>query len=898
MLDFRNYKIGTRLILTTAGALVLVLLVVAIALFSLNQIGDKVERIVNENAVNAELAVDMRMRNLLIGQHVRTALVQEEIEQQLAEKARVDADMANYLAAERRVVESTISPRGKEIVGRILPARQAAEATIKQLFELIKAGNHPETERLFFEDFQPKLQAWFDAVGDYVELQHENSSADLAEISAIESSVRTTLLLLMLVAVAVMIPSGVWVTRQITRPLQDAVKVAEAVAAGNLDNRIDRSGADESAQLMLALEKMQSDLKQRTEAEHKVADETLRIKVALDFTSTNVMVADPDGTIIYCNASILGMMRRAEEDIRTALPGFRADAILDSGFDHCYQTPLHQTSLLGELQRAQRTELSIGGRHFTLVASPIVNQGGDLLGTVVEWRDRTSEVEIESEVSAIIDAAVAGDFNRRLDVAKMSGFFRQISTGINELLDANSHALNDVGEMLARLSQGNLTQKIDANYRGMLGKLRDDANATVDHLKEIVFSIKSATEAISTAAKEIAAGNQDLSGRTEEQASSLEETASSMEQLTGTVKQNADSSRQACDLAGNAQQVAIKGGEVVGQVVQTMSAIHQSSSRIADIIGVIDGIAFQTNILALNAAVEAARAGEQGRGFAVVASEVRNLAQRSAAAAKEIKGLIEDSVNKVEVGNRLVDQAGRTMAEVVSSIRRVATIMTDISDASREQSAGIEQVSRAVTQMDEMTQQNAALVEEAAAAAESLEAQARGLARSVAVFRLPGGVLVDHQENLSGLDIDGAILAHGRWKQRLLDYVAGGGESLDPAVVGRDDQCALGCWIHGDGRQLSGSIRYTELKAEHAGFHRSAAEVIRAYLAGDARAARQRIAGEFSGRSQRVIGLLEAIRPGGKSVLAAKLGVRPAKRLTSGNVPALSAPRDDEWSEF
>jgi methyl-accepting chemotaxis protein len=209
-----------------------------------------------------------------------------------------------------------------------------------------------------------------------------------------------------------------------------------------------------------------------------------------------------------------------------------------------------------------------------------------------------------------------------------------------------------------------------------------------------------------------------------------------MEQLTSTVKQNADNARQANELAGNAQQVAIKGGEVVGQVVDTMSAIHQSSSKIADIIGVIDGIAFQTNILALNAAVEAARAGEQGRGFAVVATEVRNLAQRSAAAAKEIKGLISDSVEKVETGNKLVDQAGRTMEEIVTSIKRVARIMGDISDASREQSSGIEQVSLAVSQMDEVTQQNAALVEEAAAAAESLEEQAHNLAQAVSVFRV------------------------------------------------------------------------------------------------------------------------------------------------------------------
>jgi methyl-accepting chemotaxis protein len=392
--------------------------------------------------------------------------------------------------------------------------------------------------------------------------------------------------------------------------------------------------------------------------------------------------------------------------------------------------------MLGVLTGLYRTEITVGGRSFSLVACPIVDGHGVRLGTAVEWRDRTLEVQIESEVSGIISAAAAGDFSRRLEVSRMTGFFKEISVGINDLLEANTRALQDVGAMFSRLARGNLSEKIDSDYQGVLGVLKDDANATVDNLQEIIFSIKDATDLINTAAKEIASGNQDLSSRTEEQASSLEETASSMEQLTSTVKQNADNARQANELAGNAQQVAIKGGEVVGQVVDTMSAIHQSSSKIADIIGVIDGIAFQTNILALNAAVEAARAGEQGRGFAVVATEVRNLAQRSAAAAKEIKGLISDSVEKVETGNKLVDQAGRTMEEIVTSIKRVARIMGDISDASREQSSGIEQVSLAVSQMDEVTQQNAALVEEAAAAAESLEEQAHNLAQAVSVFSL------------------------------------------------------------------------------------------------------------------------------------------------------------------
>jgi methyl-accepting chemotaxis protein len=255
-------------------------------------------------------------------------------------------------------------------------------------------------------------------------------------------------------------------------------------------------------------------------------------------------------------------------------------------------------------------------------------------------------------------------------------------------------------------------------------------------LVAMIVKVRAGTETIASGSGQIAAGNLDLSARTEQQAASLEETASSMEELTATVKQNADHAHQASKLAVSASQVAVKGGEVVAEVVGTMASINDSSKRIAEIIGVIDGIAFQTNILALNAAVEAARAGEQGRGFAVVASEVRNLAQRSAAAAKEIKALIDDSVEKVEAGSRLVNEAGTTMQDVVESVKRVTDIMGEITSASREQSEGIEQVNQAIGQMDQVTQQNAALVEQAAAATESMQDQARNLTEVVSVFKL------------------------------------------------------------------------------------------------------------------------------------------------------------------
>ena len=307
------------------------------------------------------------------------------------------------------------------------------------------------------------------------------------------------------------------------------------------------------------------------------------------------------------------------------------------------------------------------------------------------------------------------------------------------LIRSITRPLDSAVKLARAVAEGDLTQRIDVHSTNEVGQLMQALRDMNDSLVKVVAEVRIGTDTMATASTQIAAGNLDLSSRTEEQASSLEETASSMEELTSTVRQNAENARQANQLVVSTADIAAKGGQVVGQVVDTMASIKDSSRKIADIIGVIDGIAFQTNILALNAAVEAARAGEQGRGFAVVASEVRNLAQRSAGAAKEIKALIEDSVGKVDAGGRLVDQAGEAMEDIVTSVQLVADIIGGTATASQEQSAGIEQVNQAITQMDDVTQQNAALVEEAAAAAESLQDQAAKLAEAVSVFRLEGG---------------------------------------------------------------------------------------------------------------------------------------------------------------
>ncbi|MBT2305189.1 HAMP domain-containing protein [Variovorax paradoxus] len=338
------------------------------------------------------------------------------------------------------------------------------------------------------------------------------------------------------------------------------------------------------------------------------------------------------------------------------------------------------------------------------------------------------------DMSRAIDEANAQSFNLRIALTALT----LLLGGLCAFLIARSitRPLGRAVQVAETVASGDLTSRIQVDSRDETGQLMHALKNMNESLAKVVGEVRAGTDTIATASGQIAAGNHDLSSRTEEQASSLEQTAASMEELTSTVKQNADNARQANQLAVSASAVAVKGGSVVSQVVSTMGSINASSRKIVDIIGVIDGIAFQTNILALNAAVEAARAGEQGRGFAVVASEVRSLAQRSAAAAKEIKTLIGDSVEKVEEGSKQVAEAGRTMDEIVDSVKRVTDIMGEITAASQEQTTGIEQINQAITQMEQVTQQNAALVEEASAAAQSLQEQAGSLSQTVSIFKL------------------------------------------------------------------------------------------------------------------------------------------------------------------
>ncbi|MCW0372399.1 methyl-accepting chemotaxis protein [Xanthomonas sacchari] len=447
---------------------------------------------------------------------------------------------------------------------------------------------------------------------------------------------------------------------------------------------------------------------------------------------------------------LLADMQRMQQQLREVLAAQTEMARRHDGGQTSYR--MDESVFPGDYGRMVRDSNALAAAHIAVTERLAQIMGRYAIGDLSEDMDRLpgekarlSETmdtvkhnltAMNTEIKHLAGAAAAGDFSVRGDTARFQYDFRLMVDSLNQLMATADGNLQALSALLQSIAAGDLTARMHGDFQGVFATMRDDANATTEQLAAIVARIQTAAVSINAAASEIATGNDDLSRRTEQQAASLEETAASMEELTSTVKQNAERARQANQLAAGAASVASQGGDVVGQVVQTMSGIEASSKKIGDIISVIDGIAFQTNILALNAAVEAARAGEQGRGFAVVATEVRTLAQRSANAAKEIKTLIDESVGRVAEGSALVERAGTTMQEIVTSVQHVTDIMGEIAVASQEQSSGIEQVNRTVTQMDESTQQNAALVEEATAAARSMEEQAGHLRQAVAVFKV------------------------------------------------------------------------------------------------------------------------------------------------------------------
>ncbi|MDP2792495.1 MAG: methyl-accepting chemotaxis protein [Sulfurisoma sp.] len=626
-----------------------------------------------------------------------------------------------------------VSAEAKQIFDRFAADRAAfVKEGLLGVMEQLKAGKPDEARRVFKEKTQPLNAKAAEHVQALRKFHTDGAKQEFDDALTAYQLTRNLVIGVIVAGLLLAAAAAILLIRVITRPLYQASEVFNNVSQGIYGNFVDITRDDEIGKVLQTLESMQTKLGFDVAEAQRVSNENLRIKIALDSSTSAITISDIDGFLKH--------MTPAGDRLLQAVCGRGAATLVGTRLTETVITdPTAQGMMADAARHGHDVDIVLNDHHLRLSARPITNERGETLGRVTQWLDRTGEVRVEQEVAAIIAAAGRGEFTTRLATDDKDGFFKQLAEGLNQLSGVISDGLSDVARVLQRVAHGDLTQTIEADYQGLFGQLKDDTNTTIERLREVVGRIKEASEAINIASKEIAAGNQDLSSRTEEQASSLEETAASMEQLNATVKQNAENARQANELTKSSNEVATKGGEMVKRVVDTMGAIQDSSKKIADIIGVIDSIAFQTNILALNAAVEAARAGEQGRGFAVVATEVRSLAQRSATAAKEIKTLIAESVDKVEGGAKLVGQAGSTMDDVVTSFQQVAGLVTEIAGASREQSSGIGQVTQAVSQMDEVTQQNAALVEQAAAAAESLEEQASGLVQAVGMFKLPEG---------------------------------------------------------------------------------------------------------------------------------------------------------------
>jgi methyl-accepting chemotaxis protein len=585
--------------------------------------------------------------------------------------------------------------KDREMLGADRSAISAFDAVRDKAVTLSRAGNKAEAVEVLTASEQA-IKAVADAISahrDYNVAIAKGGSDKAIEIEA--SALRIGLSLAILTAALV---SGVayFVVRQLTRQLGgepgDVAAVAAKVAVGDFTSKIALRTGDESS-LFATVAKMQTDLSERIQKDRAEAMENARIRVALDRVSVGALLADNEGTIIYLNDAMRALFRQRATDFRRQLPQFSAEHVAGQSFDAFAGLGALDRVTLSRLSAAHTADIKVGAASLRIVANPVTDTAGTRVGTVVQWIDRTQEVATEEEVQATVAKAVDGDLTSRIREEGKDGFFKSLAVGMNQL---------------------------------------------VDNMAKLVRTVSDAAVEVRNGAEEISRGNLNLSQRTEEQASSLEETASSMEEMTSTVKNNADNAAQANQLAAAARVQAEKGGTVVGAAVEAMNEINSASKKIADIIGVIDEIAFQTNLLALNAAVEAARAGDQGRGFAVVASEVRNLASRSAEAAKEIKGLIQDSVAKVTEGAKLVDESGRALGDIVIGVKKVTDVMSEIAASSQEQAAGVEQVNKAVVSMDEVTQQNAALVEEAAAAAEALSDQAVQLTGLLAHYRVGG----------------------------------------------------------------------------------------------------------------------------------------------------------------
>ncbi|NIK50393.1 methyl-accepting chemotaxis protein [Xanthomonas arboricola] len=698
-----NLRIGQRLALGFLAIIVLMVILTVVGIQRVRSIDQQLTAINEVNSVKQRYAINFRgsvhdraisLRDVvLLDDPADRHTAEQSIDKLAADYTRSAKPLDDMIAASTDAEEKAILQRIKAVEQRTMPL-------IAQVRAFRDGADKPHAEQRLLQQARPAFVAWLASINAFIDLQEAKNRA--AAKDAVTTARGFAMLMVVSTVIALLLGATIaWLlTRSVVLPLRQSLRLAERINDGDLRSQDLPTSKDESGQLLRAMQQMQRRLQDVISAQRSMA------------------ARHDAGEISY----------RTDAQ---QFPGEYGHMVQDTNaLVHAHvQTQLRMTEVMGSY--------AIGD-----LAPEIEQYPGEKAAITATMQQVKQNLRaINAQIQQLTQAACAGNFALRGQPEKFEHDFRLMVENLNTMMATSDTNLARFSDLLRCIADGDLTVRMTGNFHGVFASMRDDANSTVHRLTDIVTHIQTTSNSIGFAAEDIASGNQELSRRSEQQAASLEETAASMEELTSTVKQNAEHAGRANQLALGAAAIASEGRDVVGQVIEQMSGIEASSRRIADIISVIDGIAFQTNILALNAAVEAARAGEQGRGFAVVASEVRTLSHRSSDAAKEIKRLIDDSVQRVADGATLVHKAGTTMGEVVTSVQHVTDIMGHISAASQEQAGGIEQVNLTIAQMDETTQQNVSLVEAASTAARSLEAHSTQLTQAVEVFKVNASVI-------------------------------------------------------------------------------------------------------------------------------------------------------------
>jgi methyl-accepting chemotaxis protein len=507
--------------------------------------------------------------------------------------------------------------------------------------------------------------------------------------------------------------------------IADTLAIVEVIAQyseGHLDVAMARLPGHK-ARISEAIDRVQASLQKAAEA----AQANLRVRMALDNVTLPVRIAADDGCVLYINNAFLSVLRRDQNAFRKQIPGFDPEKFVGGSIGVIYADPQAAVTRLRNLSGTVQSQQEFGGRTYQLTTTAVIADDGKRLGTIGQWDDITEQLAAENEVDELVRAAGQGDFSHRLSAAGKTSFFANLATGMNGLMTTSEQGLNDVAKLLRAFAEGDLTQRIERDYAGLFGQVKDSANTTAENLTRVLGEVRAAADSLTGAANQVSATAQHLSQAASEQAASVEQSTASMDTMSASISQNSDNARVTDGMASKTSKEAVDGGVAVNDTILAMK-------QIASKIGIVDDIAYQTNLLALNAAIEAARAGEHGRGFAVVAAEVRKLAERSQLAAKEIGELAVSSVSTAE-------RAGKLLNEIVPSIQKTGELVQEIAAASAEQSESVVQIGGAMGQLSHATQQNASASEELAATSEELSGQAEHLQQSIAFFKTGNAVL-------------------------------------------------------------------------------------------------------------------------------------------------------------